>query len=146
LQPLGTARRPDPTDRRDATGEGPWLVGVAAASANERPRGTTNTSPTQRVLVVSAPEWYQDVYLSLARQVDGRTAIELPGNAELIDAGISWCAHRDGQIAPSPRTRDIARLSPELGEGTISALKWLLSLGVPVVVLAAGGVFLRMRR
>ena len=64
----------------------------------------------------------------------------------MMDAAVSWCAHRDEVIAPSPRTRDIARLSPELSDGMISIVKWVLSLGVPLCVLIIGGVVLARRR
>jgi len=145
LSPLTTPRRPEPDDGRDDL-EGPWVVSAAAERANERPRGTTNVRGTQRVVVVGAAEWFQDAFQQQAQIVDGRLAFLAPGNAEMVDAAVSWSAHRDELIAPSPRTRDIARLSPELSGSAVAGLRWTLALGMPLGALAVGGLVLLGRR
>jgi hypothetical protein len=142
---LRTPRPPEPNPARDDL-DGPWMVAAAAERANPDARGSTNRRGTQRIVAVGAAEWFQDAFNLLAEQVDGRLAYTLPGNAEFVDAAVSWAAHRDELIAPSPRTQDIARLSPELAPETIAGLRWTLGLGVPFGVLVVGALVLLGRR
>ncbi len=143
VQPGGEAPTRDP--ERDLV-DGPWVVAATAERATPRVRGSTNDATTQRVLMVGAGGWYQDLYTQRARLIDGRRVFSFPGNLELVEAAVSYAAHDDELIAPSARSRDIPRVGAGVGEGTLAGLGWLLRLGLPGLALAGGVVVWLVRR
>ena len=119
--------------------DGPWTV-VAAAERTGEPG-----QRPQRVLVVGSPSWYEDLYTQAAQEVNGRRVWLFPGNSELFESGMHWCAGLDELIAPSPRIRDIPRIVP-MTEGTLALVRWTLIAGLPLLVLSAGLAVRVLRR
>ncbi|MEO1128825.1 MAG: hypothetical protein AAFX05_03845 [Planctomycetota bacterium] len=136
---MTSANPPEPNDRRDDL-EGPWPVVMAA----ERSRGSTQPAAIesgdggrQRLLVVSGGWWYTDAVTQAAVMLDGRRVTRFPGNAELLDAAIAWLSGNDELIAESPEARSIPRIA-QLEPTQLTAIRWLLIAGLPVLVLGLG--------
>ena len=131
FQALMMPEPPKPDAGRDrAAGAFPVVT------ASQREGAAPGTRP-QRLLVVSAPGWFEDLYTQAAGTVDGRRVWAFPGNAELLDSGINWLAGLDELIAASPRIRDVPRVQP-MTEARASALRWAMIAGVPLLVLSVG--------
>ncbi|MFM9958735.1 MAG: Gldg family protein [Phycisphaerales bacterium] len=134
FQALMPPELPKPEPARDLVG-GPFPV-IVAAERDRTTAGTATLSP-QRLLIVSAPGWFEDLYTQAAATVDGRRVWAFPGNAELFEAGLHWLANLDELIAGSPRIRDVPRIEP-MTDARLSALRWTLIAGFPLAVLALG--------
>ncbi len=91
----------------------------------------------QRLIVVGSPVWFEDYYLNAASAVEGRRVLTFPGNSALLESSIAWLAGQDELVAPSPQVRDIARIKP-LSAGQLTAIRWALAAGLPVLVLVLG--------
>jgi hypothetical protein len=121
------ANPPGPDATRDDPA-GPWDVGVAIERGG------------QRLLVVGSNGWFLDDVSQGSALVDGREVALSPGNLELFEAGVFWLAGQDGQIGTSAVARGVP-LIPPMGEGTMSAVRWALIGGMPLLVLLIGGVW-----
>ncbi len=132
---------PTPDERRDNL-TGPWVVGAAAERFNPPSRRSPGS---QRVVVVAAPSWFEDQFADAATTVDGRSVALLPGNPEFIDAALLWLAHQDELIAASPRPRDTPRISA-IPPARLSAIRWALIAGLPLITLGIGAAALLLRR
>lgn len=123
--------------RDDTSGE--WSV-VAAVE-----RGVAGLSRPQRVVVVGCAPWFfDDITLAQLGVVDGRPVARAPGNVELFEASVYWLAGQDDMIARSA-TAEAVPLIPNLAEGTFRLLRWVLILGLPVVVLLIGAAMRLLR-
>ncbi|GIW73705.1 MAG: hypothetical protein KatS3mg103_0227 [Phycisphaerales bacterium] len=115
---------------------GPWTVAWAA----EKP---TPDGPA-RVVVVGSNDWLADDIITAGQSLDGRMVASYPGNLALLDASLLWLTGRDAYIAPTVSTSSVAMVRP-LDPATLSALRWTLVLGVPVLILAIGGLWRLLR-
>lgn len=145
LTPLLLAETPVLNEGRDLTPpEGAAGFVVAAATERRRPshapapRGITATTP-QRLVVVASPEWLSDGYTQASEDISGRRVLLFPGNLELFDAAVSWLAGRDERIAQGPRGGDTPRIGP-IPDGPMRALRIILIVGLPALVLILGGL------
>ena len=129
FQALMPPELPAPDAGRDRV-QGPFPVVVGA----ERDR--TGLAP-QRMVVVAAPGWFEDLYTQASGAVDGRRVWAFPGNGELFEASFHWLAGLDELIAGSPRIRDVPRIEP-MTEAKLGAIRWTLIAGFPLLVLALG--------
>jgi hypothetical protein len=136
---VASANPPEPNDRRDDL-EGPWPVVIAA----ERSRSSTQPAAIesgdaglQRMLVVSGGWWYTDAVTQAAVMLDGRRVTRFPGNTELLDAAVAWLSGNDELIAESPEARSIPRIA-QIEPARLTAIRWLLIAGLPVLVLGLG--------
>ncbi|MFG0256648.1 MAG: hypothetical protein ACF8GE_01975 [Phycisphaerales bacterium JB043] len=128
---------PTPAGPDDLT-QGPWALGLAS----ERTHPSGNAS--QRLIVIGSSGWIFDGFTQRARQVDGRTVQISPGNLELLDASLAWLAQKDSLIAPGARVGDVARIR-SMTSAQLSALRWGVIAGLPILVLVTG-VSLRLIR
>jgi len=138
MQRAMLADAPEPDEGVDLT-RGPWTVALAGERA--APGGE---SRTQRVVVVGANGWFTDVVTRDSSTIDGRTVSSSPGNAELFDASIAWLAHQDDTIAAGPGATQSSRL-PTMDHAALTALRWAIIAGMPMLVLITG-VVLRLWR
>ncbi|HVZ94869.1 MAG TPA: Gldg family protein [Phycisphaerales bacterium] len=139
--PLALSDPPKPDAARDSIA-GPWTV--AAALEQRAPSSAPSASRTQRLVVVSAPSWFDDFYTQAADTVDARTVKVFPGNAELFEASIYWLAGLDDTIATGPRAAEISRIAP-LNDRQLKAWRWAIIAGLPLSILTLG-VLLRLLR
>lgn len=117
--------------------EGPWTVAWAA----QREVG----EGVGRVVVVGSNDWLADEIVSSGQSLDGRMVGSYPGNLALLDAAVLWLSGRDEFIAPTVSSSSVAMIG-QIDRGVLSALRWGLVLGVPVVVLLVGGGWRLLRR
>lgn len=118
----------------------PGPVAVAVAVERSRP------GRRQRVIVVGSGGWLHSYALDAVVDLGGgQVALTNPGNQELLLAGVQWLAEMDDHIAPSPISRQVARL--EHIDGTVR-LRWALAATVvaPALLLAAGWIGWLVRR
>ena len=66
-----------------------------------------------------------------------RVALVSPGNAELFEAAVLWLAGQDELIATSAGARSTAMVKP-LSPGSLTALRWGLIAGLPLMTLGLG--------
>lgn len=132
---------PAPNTSRDDT-KGPWTV---VAAVERAVGGDKAGGKPQRLLVVGNNKWMDAGVLGEAVDLGGgRTVPAWPGNMELLDAGVSWLAGQDGLIAAGPSSGAVAVIPP-LAPGVVTALRWGLVGGVPVLILLVGAVWRLMR-
>lgn len=117
--------------------QGPWTVAWAA----QREVG----EGVGRVVVVGSNDWLADEIVSSGQSLDGRMVGSYPGNLALLDAAVLWLSGRDEFIAPTVSSSSVAMIG-QIDRGVLSALRWGLVLGVPVVVLLVGGGWRLLRR
>lgn len=140
FQALMPAEMPGPDAGRDrifTPGDTTSWPVVIAADRDPPARGPADISPPQRLVVVAAPGWFEDLYTQAAGTVDGRRVWAFPANAELFESSFHWLAGLDELIAPSPRIRDVPRIEP-MTETKLATIRWLLIGGLPLLVLALG--------
>jgi hypothetical protein len=122
---------PAPDSPRDDT-KGPWPVAVALE--NQSQPGT----PHQRLVVVGGNGWFLDAVTQQAvGVVDGRPVLDSPGNMELFEASIFWLAGQDDLIARSAEVQSVP-LIPPLSGAQLTAIRWSLIAGLPLLVLLVG--------
>ncbi|MDQ7014467.1 MAG: hypothetical protein Q9O74_11310 [Planctomycetota bacterium] len=132
---------PDPprfdegVDRRVPADGGPWVVALAAT----RPDQAENAR-SGRIVVVGSNAWFADPLAFAYETTDGRVALRTPGNAELFEAAILWLAGQDELIAASASARARPLIKP-LDPGTLTALRWALVAGLPLLTLGLGIVW-----
>ncbi|MCA9279348.1 MAG: hypothetical protein H6815_08605 [Phycisphaeraceae bacterium] len=131
------AEKPASGDVGDDT-SGPFLV----AASSERRVGATNR--IQRMIVVGSAGWFMDSILRRTAFVDGREIPAFAGNAELLEASVLWLANQDDRIAQSPAARTTPRIKP-LATNQLLAIRWLVLVGAPLVVLVFGAAWRLIR-
>jgi len=100
----------------------------------------------QRGVVVASGGWMLSYIAdSIVDLGNGRVALTNPGNQEMLLASIAWLAGMDELIAPSPVSRQVARLE---GIGTGTWLTWFSVgvLGLPLAALGMGMAVWMVRR
>lgn len=117
--------------------DGPWTIAWAA----QRELG----EGVGRVVVVGSNDWLVDEIVSSGQSLDGRMVGSYPGNLALLDAAVLWLSGRDEFIAPTVSSSSVAMIG-QIDGGVLSALRWGLVLGVPVVILLIGGGWRVLRR
>ncbi len=92
----------------------------------------------QRFMLVGSGGWMITNVADSVRDIGGgRTALENPGNHELLLASVAWLAGMDDLIAASPLTREVSRLrgiTPQVR----AAWWWIIVVGVPAGCLMMG--------
>ncbi len=78
-------------------------------------------------------------------EADGRLVPANPGNLELFEASVYWLAGQDNLISQSPSARVASMVAP-IDATRLIRLQYVLVLGLPLGVLALGGIYLLMRR
>jgi len=111
---------------------GSWTVALAASRADQPADARTG-----RVVVVGSNAWFTDALAFAYDATDNRVTLRSPGNAELFEASILWLAGQDELIAASAGARARPRIKP-LDTGTITAIRWALVAGLPLLSLGAG--------
>jgi hypothetical protein len=130
---------PPANDSPRDDGRGAWTI-VAAA---ERTR--SGSAAPQRVVVVGCSRWFVDSATQASLGVvDGRPVFRAPGNIELFEASVYWLAGQDEMIARSA-TAESVPLIPNLGEGPLRLIRWMLVAGLPVLVLLLGAAWRLVR-
>lgn len=129
------ARWPDGS----ATGK-PQSWNVAAAVE----RYVIGAAP-QRLVVVGSNDWFVDAVTQELVEADGRLVPANPGNLELFEASVYWLAGQDNLISQSPSARVASMVAP-IDATRLIRLQYVLVLGLPLGVLALGGIYLLMRR
>lgn len=140
LEGMLLADSPTPDAVRDASlpqGAPGWVVAATSETV------TAGAAP-HRAVIVASPGWIDNSFTRASDTVSGRPALLFPGNLELFDASVQWLAGQDGRIAPGPESRGVPRIG-EIEAGTLSALRWLLVAGLPVLVLTVGGLLRVLR-
>lgn len=125
--------QPRPDSQRDDA-QGPWVI--AAAIERKLPA----QADAHRMIVVGSNGWFLDEIASAATVVDNRRIPTYPGNAELFEASIYWLARQDSAIGVSPQA-EASPVIPPLSAGTVSAIRWSLIAGLPLLVLFAGALW-----
>ncbi|MEO0513077.1 MAG: hypothetical protein AAF108_09310 [Planctomycetota bacterium] len=124
------AAPPKPDPERGELG-GPWTVAMAV----ERAGGA-------RAVVVGSNRWLLDEFVEADSFVDGRRVLTSPGNAELLEASLAWLS--GGEVV-SGRSATVPRVRAVSGAG-LTALRVVVAGGLPLGVLALGGLVLFLRR
>ncbi len=125
--------QPRPDSQRDDAA-GPWVL--AAAIERELPA----QADTQRMVVVGSNGWFLDEIAAAATVVDNQRVTSYPGNAELFESSIYWLARQESAITVSPQA-EASPVIPPLSAGTVSAIRWSLIAGLPMLVLFAGALW-----
>ncbi|MCP3903153.1 MAG: hypothetical protein GY715_05900 [Planctomycetes bacterium] len=100
----------------------------------------------QRMIVIGSGGWMlsyvADVYATIGGQ---RAALTNPGNHEFMLASVAWLAGMDELIAPSPVSRQVARLD---GLDVPTRVRWglLAIVGAPLGCLLVGMLVFVVRR
>lgn len=129
--------RPQDQPREDSQrddGNGPWMVAAAIE------RKIVDREEPQRLVVVGSNGWFLDEVAETALLVDNRRVLVNPGNSELLEASVYWLAGQEDAIGTSVEA-ETAAVIPPLEPGTISAIRWALIGGLPVLVLLLGAVW-----
>ncbi len=116
-------------------GGGPWVVALAATRTDQAAGARSG-----RVVVVGSNAWFADPLAFAYETTDGRVALRTPGNAELFEAAILWLAGQDELIAASASARARPLIKP-LDPRTLTALRWALVAGLPLLTLGLGIVW-----
>jgi len=125
-QNLWAERDPKEDSKRPAEGNKDAYIVAAAAKRDQ-----------SRLVLVADPAWVTD-------QIAGRA--DFPGNAELFVNSVYWLSDLEQMIAASARTQDIRRIGSITPQNQV-ILRWLMMLGMPLIVTAAGvGVWMVRRR
>ena len=105
-------------------------------------------SEDKRLIVAADPRWASDrvTNIGYGGLPAMYTGAQFPGNSELFVNSVYWLAGLDQMIAASPRTQDIRRIGA-MSDMAMSAYRWSLLMGMPMVVLVIGvGVWFVRRR
>ncbi len=119
----------------------PVTVMVAVETRHPLRRG----SP-QRAIVIGSGGWMLSYVADVAMPIGGeRVVLANPGNYELLLSSVAWLAGMDDLIAPSPVSRQVARL-----DGITAAVRrrwqWIALLLAPGACVVLGVVVWMVRR
>jgi hypothetical protein len=92
-------------------------------------------------VVVGSNTWFRDDIADAAEMVDNRVRLINPGNSELFESSVYWLARQDQSIGASPEASAVPVIPSDLSTGALSAIRWMLIAGLPVVILLAGAVW-----
>lgn len=100
----------------------------------------------QRVIVVGSGGWMLSYVADVGMSIGGdRVMLAHPGNYELLLSSVEWLAGMDELIAPSPVSRQVARLG-----GVTPAVqqrwRWISLLGIPGACVGLGVAVWSVRR
>ncbi len=133
---------PDPSER--LTADEPIVVAVERVGVHPGP-GAGNRG-RQRAIVVGSGGWALSYIADVTLSAGGGRAVLLnPGNYELLQASIAWLADADDMIAPSPVSRQVARLEG-VGTAAQTLWRWIAVALVPGACLLLGVAVWFMRR
>jgi hypothetical protein len=140
MQLRGEYQRIANAPSKDTSADGQLTAGTyTLALAAQRP--LPDTDRPQRVIVVGSSGWYADAVVNMQAEVDGRTVALFPGNLQLLESSVTWLAGLDDQLLRSAATSVTATI-PALGDGQVTAMRWALAGGLPVLILLTGLVVL----
>ncbi|MCC6580315.1 MAG: Gldg family protein [Phycisphaeraceae bacterium] len=123
-----------PTYKKDDAGDS--FVVAAAAEQGER-----------RLVVVADQLWATDQITTYGPLGPGSAQLGamFPANADLFVNSVYWLGHMDQLIAASARSQDIRRIE-DMSAGELSAYRWVLLLGIPLLIAGAGIAVWLVRR
>lgn len=94
-----------------------------------------------RQTIIASDSWYVDsIALNQIETIDGRTTNTLQGNAELVTALVYYTANRDNRIIQGSETAGPPRVPDSFQGRGASVTRYVLTLGVPLIILFAGGL------
>jgi hypothetical protein len=118
----------------------PAAIVVAAERAASSGRGS------QRFVLIGSGGWMITNVADAMRDLGGgRSALESPGNHELLLASVAWLAGEDELIAASPLSQEVSRLRG-ITPAVRAAWWWIIVVGVPAGCLLMGLVINWWRR
>jgi hypothetical protein len=131
--------------RDSAGGPGPWVL--AAAAERDHGAGPGEGAPgTQRVVVVGSGPWFLQSTLTREQGViDGRLAMDAPGNAELFLASVAWLAGQDDAMSRGATAEAVPTI-PNLSPAQRGAFRWAFIAGLPLSILLTGAIWRIWRR
>lgn len=118
----------------DSSGPWPLVVGI------ERTVATAN----QRVIVIGCNRWMAGDVIGAEANVEGRTVPAYPGNMELLEASVAWLSGQDSAITQSAQAQAVPRIPP-LSAETLTAMRWSLIGGMPLLILLLGAIWRYVR-
>lgn len=121
--------QPKPDSSRDDA-KGPWVV----AAALTREGG-------QRTVIVGSNTWFRDDIADAVELVGNRVRLLNPGNSELFEASVYWLSGREEVMGASPQASAVSIIPNDLSQGAISAIRWALIAGLPLLILLTGAVW-----
>ncbi len=137
LQALQDAKAEFQPDKGDIPGP---LYGGAVAQ---------NNKTGGRLVVIASPMFAWDQWVTApdpAMLRRGMVVAHYPGNAELFDNSVFWLSRLDTLIAISPSAMEVSRIAP-MTVATLQAWRiGALLIGLPALVLLAGGFMYFARR
>ena len=124
------------------------IVGVAAEGKFDK-----DSDKVQRIAVTSVADWGSDRITtnmdpSLSPQGIGGAEVygaAYPANSDLFVNSIYWLTGHDDLIAASPRSQDIRRVGA-MSESQMMAFRWILVVGLPLIVFSVGLTVWTVRR
>jgi hypothetical protein len=121
----------------------PFDVPVPVMVAAQRPSPAGRGA--QRLVAVGSGGWMLSYVADVYATSGGRAVLTNPGNQELFFASVAWLAGMDDLIAPSPLSRQVARLA---GIDRTASILWglIAVIGVPLGFAMLGGVAFMTRR
>ncbi|MCC6319921.1 MAG: hypothetical protein IT438_00610 [Phycisphaerales bacterium] len=129
--------RPQDLPKADSSrddSQGPWTVAAAVERAQ-------SGGASQRLVFVGSNTWFRDDVAEAAELVGNRVRLINPGNSELFEAAVYWLAHKDGSIGASPESHEVSIIPNDLSPGLLSAIRWMLIAGLPVLILLTGAAW-----
>jgi hypothetical protein len=115
-----------------------WPIAMAIERAGKADGAAT------RAIVIGSNKWMSSEIIGAESDVNGRRVPAYPGNAELLDACVHWLAGQDSLISTSATAQEIPRI-PALADSTLTALRWGLIGGLPLLVLLLGAIWRLIR-
>jgi len=129
-------------DRRAESGAYTIAAAVTRELAGD---GGVVQAGQQRIMVVGAAGWFTDSVAQQQAEVDGRVVALLPGNLQLLESSVLWLAGQEDQLARGAVSVSTPTI-PALSGGQVATIRWVLGLGVPLLVLLAGLAYRQLRR
>jgi hypothetical protein len=90
-----------------------------------------------RAIVIGSHLWFLDQTADRGDVIDGRFVPTAPGNGELFLASVAWLAGQDHALSPGVEAVQTPTVQP-MEPARLSAVRWALTGGVPLLLLAAG--------
>ncbi len=118
-----------------------------AAAQEQFVVGVSAEREEQRLVAIADPVWATDYVTTYGPLGPGSAQLGavFPGNSDLFVNCVYWLTRMDQLIAAGARSQDIRRVS-DLSPAAMSGIRWMLLLGLPLLVAAGGlGVYLVRR-